>query len=92
MKSFALAAVLLGTLGSAALGPAWASAKCDVPKDEWRPEDVLQQKLEAKGWKIRLIKVGDGCYEVFGTDSRGKRKEVAIDPKSLKVVAVKDGY
>jgi len=83
MISTALAAGLAVTLGA---GAAAASDKCSVPQAEWQPQDALQQKLESEGWKIKKIKVDDGCYEVYGTDAAGKRLEVYFDPKSLAVV------
>lgn len=78
---------LFTALGVAlAAGPALASEKCSVPKADWQPRQALQQKLESEGWKIKKIKVDDGCYEVYGTDAAGKRLEVYFDPKTFAVV------
>ena len=84
MKALISSAALIASL--AAAGPALASDKCNVPQAEWQPKEALQQKLEAEGWKIRKLKVDDGCYEVYGTDAEGKRLEVYFDPKTFAVV------
>lgn len=76
------------TLACAASGGAYADdALCTVPEAQWRPQESLQTKLEAEGWKIKRIKIDDGCYEVYGIDSDGKRMETYFDPKTF--VAVK---
>ncbi|MEQ9606165.1 MAG: PepSY domain-containing protein [Kiloniellaceae bacterium] len=81
--SAAIAAAFAATLAASA---AQASDKCAVPQAEWQPKEALQQKLEGDGWKIKKIKIDDGCYEVYGTDAQGKRMEVYFDPKSFAVV------
>jgi hypothetical protein len=72
-----------------AAGAAQASDKCAVPRAEWQPQQVLQQKLEGEGWNIRKIKVDDGCYEVYGTDASGRRMEAYFDPKTFTVMKSK---
>ncbi len=84
--SAALAAALAATLAS---GSAAASEKCSVPKAEWQPQTALQQKLEGEGWKVKKMKVDDGCYEVYGFNAEGKRMEVYFDPKTFAVVKSK---
>jgi hypothetical protein len=87
MKSKVISAVLAtGLAVSLSTGAAAASDKCSAPKAEWQPQEALQQKLEGEGWKIKKIKVDDGCYEVYGTDAAGKRMETYFDPKSFAVV------
>lgn len=90
MKTSVVSAVVSGafalTLGA---GAAFASDICSVPQAEWQPKEALQQKLEGDGWKIKKIKVDDGCYEVYGTDAAGKRMEAYYDPKSFEVVKSK---
>jgi len=73
-----------------ASGAALAGDKCNVPQAEWQPKQALQQKLEGEGWQIRKLKVDDGCYEVYGTDARGKRMEVYFDPRTFAVVKSKE--
>lgn len=90
MKKTIVSAALAATLTlPLAAGAALASDKCSVPKAEWQPQEALQQKLEADGWKIRKIKVDDGCYEVYGIDGAGKRMEAYFDPKTFTVVSAK---
>ena len=60
-----------------------------VPKAEWQPKEALQQKLEGEGWKVKKLKIDDGCYEVYGTDAQGKRMEVYFDPKTFATVKSK---
>ena len=91
MKSMVLSAALLAALAAPlTAGSALASDKCSVPKAEWQPQETLQQKLEGDGWKVKKIKVDDGCYEVYGTDAAGKRMEVYFDPKTFVAVKSKD--
>lgn len=79
--SVATLAALLGT------GVAFASDDlCDVAKDQWQPEEALKQKLEGEGWKIKRVKVDDGCYEVYGETADGKRMEAYFDPKSFELM------
>ena len=81
-SSAAIAATLLMTLTSAA----GAKELCSVPKSEWQPKASLARKLEGKGWKIRVLKVDLGCYEVYGTDGAGKARETHFNPKTLQSV------
>jgi hypothetical protein len=83
MKRFALSVLLASVAG---IGSAAAAETCSVPQAEWQPKEVLQQKLEAEGWKIKTIKIDQGCYEVYGTDGAGKRMETYFDPKSFEVM------
>lgn len=62
----------------------FAADKCPaVPKDQWQPQQALEKKLTEQGWKIKKVKIEDGCYEVYGTDAAGKRQESFFDPKTL---------
>ncbi len=56
-----------GLLGLMAAGSAQAHGdfKCDVPRAEWKPQMELQRKLTSEGWKVRQVKVDNGCYEVY---------------------------
>lgn len=82
MKSLFAATALLVLIAS----PTFAKDLCSVPNAEWQTKDALKAKLEADGWKIKNIKIEDGCYEVYGTDGAGKKQEVFIDPKSFAIV------
>jgi len=89
MKSMVISAALATALATLASGAALASDKCSVPKADWQPKEALQQKLEGEGWKVKNLKVEDGCYEVYGFNAEGQRMEVLFDPKSFSVVKAK---
>ncbi len=81
--SLALAAFFSLAAGNAL---AHGAFKCDVPKAEWKPQMELQRKLTAEGWKVRQVKVDNGCYEVYGFDNNGKRIEIYFNPKTFEKV------
>jgi hypothetical protein len=84
MKRFAIALLVAGLAG---IGSAAAEEDiCNVPPAEWQAKAALQQKLEGEGWKVKTIKIDDGCYEVYGTDAAGKRRETYFDPKTFAVM------
>jgi hypothetical protein len=81
MKRFYLALPLALVLGA---GIAHADGdRCAAPRDQWQPEHALRARLEADHWRIRRIKVEDGCYEVYAIDAAGNRKEGRFDPRTL---------
>jgi hypothetical protein len=67
---------------------AWAHGdfKCDVPKEEWKPQLDLQKKLVSEGWRVRRVKVDNGCYEVYGFNEKGGRAEVYFNPKTFEKI------
>lgn len=79
-------------LGALAFGAAHAhgDVKCDTPKAEWRGQMELQSKLVNEGWRVRRIKVENGCYEVYGFDAKGQKAEAFFDPKSFERVMTSD--
>ncbi len=83
MKRFVLS-LLIATV--AGIGSAAAEDVCSVPQAEWQPKEALQQKLEGEGWKVKTIKIDEGCYEVYGKDAAGKRMETYFDPKTFAVM------
>ena len=71
--------------------PALASeSKCDVPQAEWQPQSALEGKLQAEGWKIKKVKIDEGCYEVYGFDAKGEKREAHFNPKTFEVVGEED--
>jgi hypothetical protein len=48
----------------------------------------VQSAIQMKGWKVRKIKEGGGCYEVYGTTPEGKRVEAYFDPVTLEKLLV----
>ena len=66
---------------------AFAGAKCEKhPKNEWMSEADAKAKIASQGYKIRKFKVDGNCYEIYGTNSEGKKAEVYFDTKTLAVV------
>lgn len=79
-----LLALALSTLAQA--GP-HDNIQCNVPKADWQPQMALKDKLTGEGWKVRRIKVENGCYEVYGFDAKGARAEVFFNPKTFEKIA-----
>jgi hypothetical protein len=68
--------------------PAQASDLCQAgPKDAWQSKTELEHKLLAQGWRLRRIKVEDGCYEAYGWDASGKPVEAYFHPRTLAPVS-----
>lgn len=82
LPALTLAATALFATGAMAHG----SFKCDEPKKEWKQRDDLQDKLKAEGWDVRKVKIDNGCYEVYGFDGKGQRREAYFNPKTLELV------
>jgi hypothetical protein len=85
MKAIVGGSLMALVLGA---GAAWAHSDvtCTVPKAEWRPSVDLQKKLKKEGWAVRLIKVENGCYEVYGFDEKDARVEAWFNPKTFEMV------
>jgi hypothetical protein len=77
MKSYLLIPVLLALSATA-----FAEPTCNVPKEKWIKESTFKQSLEAQGYKIKTLKVTNGCYELYGHDKDGKRIEMSFDPET----------
>lgn len=59
---------------------------CFVPMANWHPREAVAQMAQDNGWKVRRIKIDDGCYEIDGRDAQGRRIEVTVHPQSLHVI------
>lgn len=80
-----LSACLLGlTLSHTAA--AHGDFECKVPASEWQFKEDLEAKLKKEGWEVRRIKIDKGCYEVYGFDGKGARKEAYFNPKTFELV------
>lgn len=76
-----LAVGLLCVMGQAG---ATGLATCDSgDPSTWQPQKRLTDQLEAKGWKVRRVKVDGGCYEVYALDDKGERVEAYFHPVTL---------
>ncbi len=83
-KHFRIAVAAAMTLAAALPAGATGRATCDSgPQKEWRPSETLTKQLEAKGWKVRRVKVDGGCYEVYGHDEKGRKVEAYFHPRTL---------
>ena len=80
---FSVALLCMAVSGAA---NAHGDFRCDVPKAEWKPQMELQRKLTAEGWKVRQVKTDNGCYEVYGFDTKGQRTETYFNPKTFEQV------
>ncbi|HEY1092664.1 MAG TPA: PepSY domain-containing protein [Burkholderiaceae bacterium] len=84
---------LIAILATCIAGSAFAhgNVSCPVlPKEEKQPQMALQKKLEAEGWKVRQVKNYNGCYEVYGFDSKGAKAEAFFHPKTFERVYPED--
>jgi hypothetical protein len=75
----------LGFLAAFPTGAAFADNRCFVPMTQWQPRDAVQRLAQQNGWNVRRIKIDDGCYEIDGRDTEGRRIEVTIHPATLEV-------
>ena len=78
-SSLALAIALCAPV----LAHAHGNFKCTEPTAEWQYKEALEEKLKKEGWKIKRIKVDNGCYEVYGFDAKGRRAETYFNPRTL---------
>ena len=83
-KTFTILSVLALLLA----GQARADEDCFVPMANWKPREAVAQLAKQKGWTLRRIKVDDGCYEIDGKDSTGRRLEATIHPATLQVLGI----
>ena len=66
-------------------------ATCESgPKEDWQKPEVLQTRLEDKGWTVRRIKEDGGCYEVYALNADGERVEAYFHPETLEPVPIED--
>ncbi len=85
MKKSLILASVLATLSVGTLAYA-DDDDCYVPMSQWQSRDAVRGMAEAQGWKVRRIKIDDGCYEIKGYDASGREIEVKIDPATLAVI------
>jgi len=81
------ALTILGFLAVFPAGVAIADDDCFVTMADWQTRDSVAQLAEENGWTVRRIKIDDGCYEIDGRDSDGRRIEVTVHPATLKLIA-----
>lgn len=71
-------------------GVALAKKNCtDEPKEKWMSIEEFKKKVEAEGYTIRKFKQPGTCYEIYGTDSSGKKVEIYFNPVDGSIVKAK---
>ena len=62
---------------------------CDSgPRESWKSEERLKERLTEKGWSVRRIKEDGGCWEVYALDPNGRRVEAYFHPVTLENVFI----
>lgn len=79
---------VLGFLLLLPAGAALAHDDCFVPMADWQPREAVAKLAESKGWKVRRIKIDDGCYEVDASDATGRRFEATLQPATLELIGM----
>lgn len=90
MKKGILPTVTLAMM-AATSAQAWDD-DCDVPIRNWKDRSAVLALAEEQGWRLKHIKIDDGCYEVYGTDQTGRRFEAKIDPATLEIITVRNRH
>jgi hypothetical protein len=49
----------------------------------------VQAKAEGMGYKVRQVKIEDGCYEIYAIDKDGNRVEAYLNPVTAEIVKTK---
>ena len=81
MHRFLFAAAILAIVSMPALA---AQSSCSsAPKSQWQPQSKLETILKNQGLKVLKVKVENGCYEVYATDTGGKRVNLAYNAETL---------
>lgn len=77
---------IVGFLAVFPAGRALAEDNCAAPMADWQPRGAVARLAEENGWTVRRIKIDDGCYEIDGRDTEGRRIEVTVHPATLQVI------
>ena len=72
-------------------GAALADDDCTVPMAEWQPREAVLALAKDRGWTVTRIETDDGCYEVRGRDSEGRKLKARLDPAALAIIKLKLG-
>ena len=85
---------ILTVLAALYAGSVRAEDDCFVPMANWQPREAIARMAAEKGWKVRRIKIDDGCYQIDGRTHSGRRVEVTVHPATLQVVRIEyeDGH
>lgn len=81
MQRLLLATAIVTVLAAPAMA---AGSSCsNAPQSQWQPKSKLETMLQGEGLKVLQVKVENGCYEVYATDSAGKRVNLAYNAETL---------
>ena len=78
--------LLLGGASLIAATAALASDHCDRPMRDWRPRQVVEERVRKLGVEVSRIRTDDGCYKIYGRTADGRSVEIEMDPVTLKVL------
>ncbi|MDX5358088.1 MAG: PepSY domain-containing protein [Rhodobacterales bacterium] len=59
---------------------------CRAPAGSWQPRQAVMDLAAIKGWTLSDFEIDDGCYEIEGRDTNGRRFEAKLDPATLEIV------
>jgi hypothetical protein len=84
--AFILTLAATPLVASAAL----ASPSCgNAAQSTWMSLADVEAKATAMGYKVRQVKIEDGCYEVYALDRNGNRIEAYLNPVTAEIVKTK---
>jgi hypothetical protein len=89
MKNLAVLSLCAYSLLFTNFALADSDGACHVDKNEWVSKEAVTKKLESEGWKVRKIKMEDGCFEAYALKG-DERAEILLNPKTLEVVKIKE--
>ena len=82
--------ILAALIATTAAASAFAGPSCNVPQEKWMKEADFKAKIEGQGYNIKTFKVSKGkCYEIYGTDTGGKKVEIYFNPETAAVLESK---
>lgn len=88
MKAQLIAPALIGLMLASTGAPAFASDDCQpVPREQWKPEADARAATEALGYRVAHVRAGEGCYEVWATDKRGRPVFARFAAADMKLVS-----
>lgn len=81
--------LLVLSLGLAAAPALADDDDCEVPVAQWQSREAVLRLAAQQGWQVQRLKIDDGCYELRGTDAKGREFKAKLDPQTLRVLKLK---
>jgi hypothetical protein len=89
MKRLVLAAAFVSLALASAANADDDHVRCgNVPIADWMSEADLRSKVTGMGIDVRDIEIDDGCYEVEGRNSDGRKLEIRFHPQTAEQISV----